>query len=107
MKHFTVIAMTILFIQVSKAGADSNKEQSPIGGLFGSKAIQLSVGADGIKQKKEPGYICDIDATLGGGHYSEWGETEKDARTIVMKTCDKNSGALLCKEEKITCKQEK
>jgi len=77
-----------------------------ISGPFGSKPIQLSIGSKGI-ERKEGGFICDLDASLGSAHYSEWGETEKDARTIVLKTCSSKSGLLLCKKDKVTCKQDK
>jgi len=78
---------------------------SPIS-LFGSRPVQLSVGADGIRQRKENGFICDINATIGGGHYSQWGETEQDARTLVYKECCNKSGLLICKKDKITCKED-
>lgn len=73
---------------------------------FGSKPIQLSIGTEGITRKND-GYICNLEASIGGGKYSEWGETENDARTIVMKTCSNKSGLLLCKKDKITCHQDK
>jgi hypothetical protein len=94
-----ILILIILFFTRVWAG-DPPAEIS----LFGSKPIQLSVGKDGIKQNKTPGYVCEVTATLGGGHYSEWGETEKDARTIVMKKCSDESGMLLCKEDRVTCK---
>ncbi|MDZ4675939.1 MAG: hypothetical protein SGI74_00385 [Oligoflexia bacterium] len=99
MNLFTALAL-LIFINPSFA-------QAQIISPFGTKPIQLSIGSDGVKQRKEPGYICDIKATVGGGQYSEWGETEKDARTIVKKTCSDKSGLLLCIDDKITCKQEK
>jgi hypothetical protein len=85
----------------NKKESDQTINLSP----FGSNPIQLSLDKDGIKQKKEPGFICELDAI--NGHYSEWGETEKDARTIVMNTCSDKSGLLLCKKDKITCKEDK
>jgi hypothetical protein len=81
--------------------------EEPISGPFGSKPIQISIGSEGIKTKQGGGYVCDLGASLGGGHYSEWGETENDARTIVLKACSDKSGLLLCKKDKVTCKQEK
>jgi hypothetical protein len=72
-------------------------------GLFGSKPIQLSVDKAGIK-RVEHGFVCDLDSEVSKVHYSEWGETEKDARIIVKKKCSNSSGLLLCKEDKITCK---
>jgi hypothetical protein len=78
--------------------------QTPIS-LFGSKAIQISADKDGLK-RKEGGYICDLTASLGGAHYSEWGETEDDARTIVWKACSDKSGLLICKKDKVTCKKD-
>lgn len=77
-----------------------------ISGPFGAKPIQLSIGSNGIT-KKDGGFICDLDASLSGKHYSEWGESEADARTIVHKACSKGSGLLLCKKKKITCKEDK
>lgn len=74
--------------------------------LFGSKPIQLEVGPNGFKQRKEPGYICDLEASLGGAKYSEWGQTEEDARTIVHKKCSDKSGLLICKKDKAKCRQE-
>jgi hypothetical protein len=103
-----LLAFTLLiFSYTSLAEAQTKSSPAPISGPFGSKPIQLSIGAGGITKRKKPGYTCSLDATIGGGHYSEWGETEKDARTIVMKTCSNKSGLLLCKKDKVTCKQEK
>jgi hypothetical protein len=90
----------------NSALAEDNKKQEPIS-LFGSKPIQLELTKEGVQVRKEPGFICDLDASLGGGHYSEWGQTEEDARTIVYKKCSDNSGLLLCKKSKITCKEDK
>lgn len=104
---FLFAALTIfIFGQGNLGEAQTRPTPTPISGPFGSKAIQLSIGPAGIV-RKEGGYICDIDTTIGGGHYSEWGETEGDARTIVMKTCSNKSGLLLCKKDKVTCKQDK
>jgi hypothetical protein len=75
--------------------------------LFGSKPIQINVGKDGIKTQRGGGFVCDLAATLGGGKYSEWGQTESDARNIVMKICSDKSGSLLCKKDKVVCRQEK
>lgn len=88
------------------SNAESPKDQT-ISGPLGSKPIQLSIGSNGITQRKEPGYICDLDASMGGGHYSEWGQTEDDARSIVTKKCASKSGFFLCKKDKAVCKQEK
>jgi hypothetical protein len=99
-----LIALGLILSHVNLAGAQS---PTPISGPFGSKPIQLSIGAGGITQRKEPGWNCDIDTTIGGGHYSDWGQIEKDAREIVLQECNKKSGMLICKKEKITCKQEK
>ena len=74
--------------------------------LFGTKPIQLSIGADGIKKNDKPGFICDLAASLGGAKYSEWGETEDDARSIVHKKCSDGSGLLLCKRDKAVCRQD-
>lgn len=71
---------------------------------FGTKPIQLGIGKHGI-ERKEGGYICELDAM--NGHYSEWGETEKDARTLVVKACSRKSGLFLCKEDKVKCKEDK
>jgi hypothetical protein len=103
-KYFRA-AIALLVIGHGGLSLAQNKPEA-ISGPFGSKAIQLSIGSGGIT-RKEGGYICDLDATLGGGHYSEWGETEKDAQTIVMKTCSNKSGLLLCKKDKVTCREDK
>ena len=94
---FTLLfcSSTILF------AGDKAESQKPISlSPFGTKPIQLSVDKDGIK-RKEGGFVCDLKAF--NGSYSEWGETEDDAKTIVMKTCSDKSGLLLCKKDKITC----
>jgi hypothetical protein len=102
--HLVAVALVALILTQIASADDAPKT---ISGPFGSKPIQLSVSSDGIKQRKEGGYICDLNASLGGGHYSEWGETEDDARTIVTKTCSNKSGLLLCKKDKATCRQDK
>lgn len=104
-----LIALAIAFLGLShttRALAQTKPAPTTISGPFGSKPIQLSIGANGIT-RKEGGYICDLDASIGKAHFSEWGETENDARSIVAKKCYKNAGFLLCKKDKITCKQEK
>ena len=101
--------LTILFFLIGLNGsvrAEDDSKNRPIGGLFGAKPIQLSVDSGGV-HKKDGGFICDLDAELGAGHYSEWGETEKDARTIVHQKCSNKSGVLICKKDKIICKQDK
>ncbi len=100
---FFIFAITLLI--VSRAKAES-PPQAPIS-LFGTKPIQLSLDAQKGLVRKEGGFICELAATLGGGHYSEWGETEKDAQEIVLKKCGNSSGLLLCKRDKVTCKEEK
>lgn len=95
----------VLIILTSIAPAKSYPEEKSIN-LFGAKPIQLNIGSEGITQRKEPGFVCDLAASLGGGHYSEWGQTEEDARSIVTKKCSDKSGMLLCKKEKATCKQD-
>jgi hypothetical protein len=97
--------LLLLICSLNISYAESTKEKSI--SLFGSKPIQISISSEGITQRKEPGYICDLDVSLGGGHYSEWGETEDDARSIVTKKCSGKSGILLCKKEKAICKQDK
>jgi hypothetical protein len=99
------ITLLAVFWMGTVAGADPAATPTPIS-LFGSKAIQLSVDSQGLKQK-EGGFICELDASLGGGHYSEWGETEEDARTIVTKKCSGQSGLLVCKKEKAKCQKDK
>jgi hypothetical protein len=74
---------------------------------FGSKPIQIGIGEDGKLEQKKSGFICDLTASLGSAHYSEWGETEKDAQTIVLKKCQDKSGLLICKRDKITCRVDK
>lgn len=89
---------------------DSATAQTPpktISGPFGSKPIQLSIGSDGIKRKESPGFNCELKASLGDAHYSAWGETEEDARSLVAKACSDKSGLLLCKKANATCQQEK
>ena len=93
----------ILFLISTGAHAEDSKVSGP----FGSKSIQISFGSGGVTTKQGGGYICDLNASLGGGHYSEWGETENDAREIVYKKCSGKSGLLLCKRDKVTCKQDK
>jgi hypothetical protein len=75
--------------------------------LFGSKPIQLEVTDKGLQQRKEPGFICDLKAELSGDKYSEWGQSEKDAQALVHKKCSDKSGLLICKKDKITCRQDK
>ncbi|MCC6278723.1 MAG: hypothetical protein IT289_12475 [Oligoflexia bacterium] len=101
----SLIAAIMIFGITPELIAQST-EQTPLSGPFGFKPIQLSIGKDGIK-RKEGGFVCDLSATFGGAHYSEWGETEKDARTIVMKSCEKGSGTLICKADNIKCREEK
>ncbi len=95
-----------LLILVFSLVASGQTETKTISGPFGSKPIQLSFGSGGVT-RKEGGFICDLDPSLGGGHYSEWGESEEDARTIVVKKCSSKSGMLLCKKDKATCKPDK
>ena len=102
LKLFGVALMLVAFSQVSVA--EEQKKTNIISGPFGSKPIQLSIGSEGIT-RKEGGYICDLESI--GAKYSEWGETEKDARTIVLQACNKKSGILICKKDKITCKEDK
>lgn len=103
-KHlFKVLFLIIGLFQYSYA--ETPKDNSI--NLFGSKSIQIEINSEGLSKRKEPGYFCDLDASLGGAHYSEWGETEEDARTIVTKKCSAKSGLFLCKKEKAICKQEK
>jgi hypothetical protein len=104
-----IFFMSAIFLIISLSNfsfAEPPKENT-ISGPFGLKPIQLSIGANGITQEKIPGFVCDLDASLGGGHYSDWGQTEDDARSIVTKKCSKNSGILLCKKDKAVCKQDK
>ncbi len=107
--YFKYTAATFLLLITAVAVAQTNKEAGkPISiGPFGSKPIQLSIDKDGIKKRKEPGHICDLTAAVTGTHYSEWGETESDARTIVTKKCSGDSGLLLCKKEKAICREDK
>ncbi len=95
----------VLIILTAITPAKSYPEEKSIN-LFDAKPIQLNIGSEEITQRKEPGFVCDLVASLGGGHYSEWGETEEDARSIVTKKCSDKSGMLLCKKEKATCKQD-
>ena len=97
--------LILILIIAAVAKAESTPEKKSIN-LFGTKPIQLSVGSNGITQNKEPGYICDLDASLGGGHFSEWGQTEEDSRSIVAKKCSDKAGILLCKKEKAICKKD-
>jgi hypothetical protein len=98
------IKFTLLVFNFSAVLHAETPKENTIGGFFGSKPIQISIGANGITQNKVPGYICVLDASLGGGHYSEWGQTEEDARSIVTKKCSDKSGLFLCKKNKAVCK---
>jgi hypothetical protein len=97
------ILMTAALLLCGSAAADPKEKPKEIN-LFGTKAIQLGVSKDGIK-RKEGGHICELKAINGA--YSEWGETDKDARELVLQKCSKNSGRLLCSRDKITCKEDK
>ncbi len=81
-------------------------EEKVISGPFGSAPIQIGFGSKGIEIKKDPGFVCELTAVINGKKYTQWGETENDARSLVHKECSDNSGLLLCKKDKITCKQE-
>lgn len=74
--------------------------------LFGKKPIQIEVNKEGLKQNKEPGYNCELKAKLSGEKFSDWGQTEKDARSLVAKKCADKAGLLLCKEKEAVCKKE-
>ena len=101
------ITKIILFIIILSSISHAESAKDNTISLFGNKPIQINVDSDGITQHKEPGFICDLDASLGSGHYSEWGQTEDDARSIVTKKCSSRSGILLCKRDKAICKQDK
>lgn len=106
------LKISLLTVLIAAALIHSNfaMAQTPpktISGPFGSKPIQLSIGSDGIKRKEGPGYNCELKASLGDAHYSAWGETEEDARSLVAKSCSDKSGLLLCKKSNATCQQEK
>jgi hypothetical protein len=102
-KFFFINAAFFILLLSSVSYSEEPAAISP----FGSKPIQLSIGPGGITQNKQPGFTCVLDASLGGGHYSEWGQSENDARTIVHQKCSDKSGLLLCKKDKITCQQDK
>lgn len=104
-----IIKSNIFYLLLSILSVHVWAQSSPppiISGPFGSKAIQLSIDSKGIT-RKEGGYICSVKAAVNGAPYSEWGETEKDARTIVLKKCSGKSGLLLCKSDNVTCKEDK
>lgn len=105
--RFIFIHLALLLFSLPGISYAEKSSENTISGPFGLKPIQLTIGSNGITQNKVPGHICDLDASLGGGHYSEWGQTEEDARSIVTKKCSDKSGMLLCKREKAVCKQDK
>lgn len=96
--------MKSFFIIVVLSCCVTNAEE-PLS-LFGSKPIQLQLGTNGVTQRKEPGHICDLAASLGGAKYSDWGQTEDDARSLVHKKCSDKSGLLLCKKDKAICRRD-
>lgn len=98
MRSKVCVAIILLFI--------FNAQAEETLSLFGSKPIQLEIGKDGVKQRKEPGFICDLTASLGGASYTEWGQTEEDARSLVHKKCSEKSGLLICKRDKASCRKE-
>lgn len=101
--HHILTIIVLSFISICHA--DDSQKPIDLFGL-GTKPIQIGLGKDGLERKGN-GYICDVSATLGNAKYSEWGETEDDARTIVLKKCSANSGVLLCKKDRVTCREDK
>jgi len=103
---YRALAVTLLLFtsSLTSAQSDPGKDEPVTISPFGTKPIQLSIGKDGIKQNKEPGFVCELNAM--NGQYSEWGESERDARDLVHKKCSKKSGLLLCSKKKIKCRQE-
>jgi hypothetical protein len=75
--------------------------------LFGKKPVNITVGKDGVETQRGGGFICDLAASLGDAKYSEWGKTESDARNIVHKKCSDKSGLLICKKDRVTCREDK
>ena len=101
---FQYRCIAVVFFVLSHAGAlKIYSDPDVLGGPFGSKPIQISIGSDGITAKKGGGFECHLEAM--NGKYTEWGETEKDAQGMVMRTCGNGSGILLCHRDKITCKE--
>ena len=76
-----------------------------VSGPLGSQPLQISLGSSGVTLKHKDGFTCDLKASAGGGSYSEWGQTENDARGIVFQKCSNKSGILLCSKDKIVCKK--
>lgn len=97
----TTIALS-LAIFLSQASAEEKKPETIY--LFGQRPIQLEATKDGIKQNKDPGFVCELKAKITGEKFSEWGQTEDDARSIVTKKCSDKAGLLLCKRDEASCK---
>ncbi|MDZ4678766.1 MAG: hypothetical protein SGI74_14815 [Oligoflexia bacterium] len=98
-------AILILLILPFQMKAEEKKPETIY--LFGKKPIQLEATKDGIKQNRNPGFVCELKAKISGEKFSEWGQTEEDARLIVAKNCSDKAGLLLCKKENATCIQDK
>ena len=105
MNSFWASFVLLAGLSLSPSVFAGDKEMPAIG-LFGTKPIQIGIDEKGL-HKKEGGFICDLEASLGGAKYSEWGQTEEDARSIVTKKCGDKSGILLCKRDKAKCREDK
>jgi hypothetical protein len=100
------IIVAALFLLSSNVRAQAEEKKQDTIYLFGKKPIQLEPTRNGIKQNKNSGFICELKAKLTGEKFSEWGQTENDARSIVTKKCSGKAGLLLCKRDDATCKQD-